>query len=104
MNTHLDQSHIVPNSAGGDKIAWIKLSSIYLPLKTPISDAKVLTGRQRPLTEVAFLFVEIETTSGQSGLGFSYSKRAGGQASSSMLKKLPMFSLVKTPAISERSG
>ncbi|QYA08687.1 L-talarate/galactarate dehydratase [Agrobacterium larrymoorei] len=78
MNTHLDQSHIVPNSAGGDKIAWIKLSSIYLPLKTPISDAKVLTGRQRPLTEVAFLFVEIETTSGQSGLGFSYSKRAGG--------------------------
>ncbi len=78
MNTHLDKSQIVPHSAGGDKIAWIKLSSISLPLKTPISDAKVLTGRQKPLTEVAFLFVEIETTSGHSGLGFSYSKRAGG--------------------------
>lgn len=62
----------------GESISWIRLSSIFLPLKTPISDAKVLTGRQKPLTEVAFLFVEIETTSGQSGIGFSYSKRAGG--------------------------
>jgi L-alanine-DL-glutamate epimerase-like enolase superfamily enzyme len=68
------------HSLVGDRIAWIKLSSIFLPLKTPISDAKVLTGRQKPLTEVAFLFVEIETTSGQSGIGFSYSKRAGGPA------------------------
>ena len=28
---------------------------------TPISDAKVLTGRQKPMTEVAFLFAEIHT-------------------------------------------
>ncbi|NHT78565.1 mandelate racemase/muconate lactonizing enzyme family protein [Rhizobiaceae bacterium CRRU44] len=64
--------------ASPDSIAWIRLSSIFLPLKTPISDAKVLTGRQKPLTEVAFLFAEIETTEGHSGIGFSYSKRAGG--------------------------
>lgn len=62
----------------GNGIAWVKLSAIHLPLKTPISDAKVLTGRQKPLTEVAFLFVEIQTRDGHSGLGFSYSKRAGG--------------------------
>ncbi|MDZ4134350.1 MAG: mandelate racemase/muconate lactonizing enzyme family protein [Paracoccaceae bacterium] len=61
-----------------DRIVWIRLSSIYLPLKTPISDAKVLTGRQKPLTEVVCLFAEIETAQGHSGIGFSYSKRAGG--------------------------
>jgi L-talarate/galactarate dehydratase len=61
-----------------DNIAWIQVSSCYLPLANPISDAKVLTGRQKPMTEIAMLFVEIETTQGHSGLGFSYSKRAGG--------------------------
>lgn len=54
------------------------VSSCYLPLAHPISDAKVLTGRQKPMTEVAMLFVELETADGQRGLGFSYSKRAGG--------------------------
>jgi L-alanine-DL-glutamate epimerase-like enolase superfamily enzyme len=76
MNTHLISTQSY--NTGAEKISWIKLSSIYLPLKTPISDAKVLTGRQKPLTQVAFLFVEIETSSGHSGIGFSYSKRAGG--------------------------
>jgi len=61
-----------------DRIAWIKVSSCYLPLANPISDAKVLTGRQKPMTEVVILFVEIETADGHQGLGFSYSKRAGG--------------------------
>lgn len=61
-----------------DSIQWIRVSSCYLPLATPISDAKVLTGRQKPMTEIAMLFVEIETTSGHRGMGFSYSKRAGG--------------------------
>ena len=61
-----------------DRIAWVKVSLAFLPLKTPISDAKVLTGRQKPLTEVAMLFAEIETRNGLAGLGFSYSKRAGG--------------------------
>ena len=61
-----------------DRIASIRISSTYLPLATPISDAKVLTGRQKPMTEVAMLFVEVETAQGHSGLGLSYSKRAGG--------------------------
>ncbi|ROR24886.1 galactarate dehydratase /L-talarate dehydratase [Comamonas sp. BIGb0124] len=61
-----------------DRITWIRLSSCYLPLATPISDAKVLTGRQKPMTEIAMLFAEIETRDGHRGLGLSYSKRAGG--------------------------
>ena len=61
-----------------DRIRWVKLSSIVLPLATAISDAKVLTGRQRPMTEVVLLFVEVATEQGYEGIGFGYSKRAGG--------------------------
>ncbi|SUG12626.1 racemase [Salmonella enterica subsp. arizonae] len=32
----------------GDRIEWVKLSLAFLPLATPVSDAKVLTGRQKP--------------------------------------------------------
>src|SRR5882672_5320787 len=64
--------------ASTDRIEWIQLSLVFLPLATPISDAKVLTGRQKPLTEIAFLFAEVQTREGHSGIGFSYSKRAGG--------------------------
>ncbi|WP_309070723.1 mandelate racemase/muconate lactonizing enzyme family protein [Arthrobacter sp.] len=63
-----------------DAIRHVKLSTATLPLATPISDAKVFTGRQKPMTEVVFLFAEIVTEQGVSGLGFSYSKRAGGPA------------------------
>jgi len=61
-----------------DRIEWIKLSLTYLPLATPVSDAKVLTGVQKPLTEIAFIFCEIRTAGGHEGVGFGYSKRAGG--------------------------
>ena len=62
-----------------DRIDWVKLSLVYLPLETPVSDAKVLTGKQKPLTEVAFVFAEIRTRDGFKGIGFGYSKRAGGR-------------------------
>ena len=65
-------------TAAGDRITRVQVSSCYLPLANPISDAKVLTGRQKPMTEIAMLFAEIETEHGHQGLGFSYSKRAGG--------------------------
>ncbi|MFF5264328.1 mandelate racemase/muconate lactonizing enzyme family protein [Actinomadura viridis] len=61
-----------------DRIARVRLSSLCLPLDTPVSDAKVLTGRQRPMTEIAFLFAEIRSEQGHEGIGFGYSKRAGG--------------------------
>lgn len=63
-----------------DRISSIRLSSVRLPLPDPISDAKVFTGRQRPMAEVVFLFAEIRTEAGLEGVGFSYSKRAGGPA------------------------
>ncbi len=65
-------------AASTDRIDWLQLSLLFLPLAAPISDAKVLTGRQKPLTEIAFLFAEVQTREGHSGIGFSYSKRAGG--------------------------
>jgi L-talarate/galactarate dehydratase len=74
-----------PSSLGSapavlDRIASVTLSSVTLPLPGAISDAKVFTGRQRPMTEVAFLFAEVRTEGGHEGVGFSYSKRAGGPA------------------------
>ena len=63
-----------------DRIARIDLSAIRVPLPTAISDAKVFTGRQRPLTEVAILLAEVATDDGAEGIGVSYSKRAGGPA------------------------
>ncbi len=61
MNARLIQTNplaagLAAGEASTDKIEWIKLSLIFLPLATPISDAKVLTGRQKPMTEIAFLF------------------------------------------------
>lgn len=74
--------------ASTDRIEWIRLSLVFLPLATPISDAKVLTGRQKPLTEIAFLFAEIQTRDGHEGVGFSYSKRAGGPGQYEHAKEL----------------
>lgn len=66
------------SSLASDQIAWLRVSACRLPLPMPISDAKVLTGRQKPMTEVALLFVELQSKDGHEGLGFTYSKRAGG--------------------------
>lgn len=81
-----------------DSIAWIQVSSCYLPLANPISDAKVLTGRQKPMTEIAMLFVEIETTQGHKGLGFSYSKRAGGPGQFAHAKEIAPTLLGEDPS------
>jgi L-alanine-DL-glutamate epimerase-like enolase superfamily enzyme len=67
-------------AASTDRIRHVKLFTLTLPLETSISDAKVLTGRQKPMTEIVFLFAEISTDHGHQGIGFSYSKRAGGPA------------------------
>jgi L-alanine-DL-glutamate epimerase-like enolase superfamily enzyme len=68
-----------PNTAQ-DQICWLKLTSVKLPLKTVVSDAKVLTGRQVPLNAVDLLFAEIESRDGHAGLGFTYTLRTGGPA------------------------
>ena len=63
-----------------DPITWIGLRSVDLPLARAVSDAKVSTGRQLPLSAVSLLFVELQTRQGHTGLGFSYTLRTGGPA------------------------
>jgi L-alanine-DL-glutamate epimerase-like enolase superfamily enzyme len=72
----------------GDRIERVALSLVVLPLAAPISDAKVLTGRQKPLTEIAFVFAEIRSRDGFEGIGFGYSKRAGGPGMYAHAKEL----------------
>ncbi len=75
------ERHFAARQAGAasvDRITSVALSRVVLPLATPISDAKVLTGRQKPMTQISFLFAEIATEAGYEGVGYSYSKRAGG--------------------------
>jgi L-alanine-DL-glutamate epimerase-like enolase superfamily enzyme len=75
-------------AATTDRIRHVTLSTLTLPLATPISDAKVLTGRQKPMTEIVFLFAEVRTENGHEGIGFSYSKRAGGPAQYAHAKEI----------------
>ncbi|MEO3803880.1 mandelate racemase/muconate lactonizing enzyme family protein [Nonomuraea sp. B1E8] len=81
-----------------DQIRHVSLSSVTLPLAVPVSDAKVLTGRQKPMTEVVFLFAEITTEEGHSGTGFSYSKRAGGPAQYAHAKEVAENLLGQDPS------
>jgi L-talarate/galactarate dehydratase len=89
-NTATDRyfAALQPGEASQDKITALTLSLVFLPLDRPISDAKVLTGRQRPMTEIAFLFAEITTAEGHEGVGYSYSKRAGGRGQYAHAKEI----------------
>jgi len=59
-----------------------------VPLKEPVSDAKVTTGRQRPLGDVDVVIATVTTADDLEGIGFSYSKRAGGPALFAHAKQL----------------
>ncbi|MEU7632033.1 hypothetical protein AB0C34_18900 [Nocardia sp. NPDC049220] len=87
-----------PGAATLDRIAQVKLSSSVLSLPNPISDAKVLTGRQRPMTKVVFLFVEIRTDSGHEGIGFSYFERAGSPAQFAHAKEVAPVRIGEDPS------
>lgn len=69
----------MPIACSNDQITSITLSKVLLPLPYSVSDAKVLTGRQKPLQDVALLFAQIKTSQGLEGIGFSYSLRVGGE-------------------------
>jgi L-talarate/galactarate dehydratase len=64
----------------GSTITKIACSLYRVPLAEPVSDAKVVRGRQRPLSDVDVLIAQVSTSDGLEGIGFSYSKRAGGPA------------------------
>ncbi|MBG9390270.1 L-talarate/galactarate dehydratase [Caenimonas aquaedulcis] len=83
--------------SAGDRIVSVRVSSCYLPLAHPVSDAKVLTGRQKPMTEIAMLFAQVESESGHWGLGFSYSKRAGGPGQFAHAKEIAPALLGEDP-------
>jgi L-alanine-DL-glutamate epimerase-like enolase superfamily enzyme len=68
------------NATNADPVRHVEVSLCRVPLRQPVSDAKVMTGRQRPLSHVDLLIAEIETHHGHIGFGFSYCLRAGGQA------------------------
>jgi len=85
-----------------DSIRHLTLSHVVLPLDNPVSDAKVLTGRQKPLTETVLLFVEVTTAEGHQGMGFSYSKRAGGRAQFEHLKEVAEVALGQDPSDIDR--
>jgi L-alanine-DL-glutamate epimerase-like enolase superfamily enzyme len=62
------------------RIERVRCRLFFVPLRQPASDAKVFTGRQKPLDQVAVLLAWITTSDGAEGFGLSYSKRAGGPA------------------------
>ncbi|MFI9486054.1 mandelate racemase/muconate lactonizing enzyme family protein [Promicromonospora sp. NPDC052451] len=80
-----------------DAVRAVRLSTVTLPLATAISDAKVFTGRQKPMTEVVLLLAEITTEQGFEGLGFSYSKRAGGPAQYAHAKEVAQAAVGEDP-------
>ncbi|NBE95605.1 L-talarate/galactarate dehydratase [Nonomuraea sp. K271] len=67
-------------TAPGDRVGSVRFRRYAVPLPAPVSDAKVATGRQRPLTRIDVLTCEVTTTDGLGGLGFSYTTRAGTAA------------------------
>mgnify|MGYP000087070070 CR=1 FL=1 len=81
----------------GVQAGQILAAAVFLPLATPISDAKVLTGRQKPMTEVVMLFAEVATAQGHTGLGLSYSKRAGTVTSTTAGVPFNLSALLTNP-------
>ncbi|MDN3520447.1 L-talarate/galactarate dehydratase [Halomonas ramblicola] len=80
-----------------DKISRIELSRVILPLSRPISDAKVMTGRQTPMKEMSLLFAELESRDGHSGMGFGYVLRSGGKAQYAHAQELAPFLIGEDP-------
>jgi L-alanine-DL-glutamate epimerase-like enolase superfamily enzyme len=58
----------------------------------------VLTGRQKPMTEIAILFCEVESSAGHRGLGISYAKRAGGPGQFAHARELAPALLGEDPS------
>jgi L-alanine-DL-glutamate epimerase-like enolase superfamily enzyme len=61
-------------------IREIRLSVVQVPIATPVSDAKVATGRQKALAQCTLLVAEVLAADGSTGIGFSYALRTGGRA------------------------
>jgi len=82
----------------GDRITRIELGLHDVPLACPVSDAKVLTGRQKPMAEVSVLTCHVATADGLTGLGFSYTTRAGCRAQFAHAKEVASVALGQDPS------
>lgn len=67
-----------------DKINRVEVRLIKVPLEKPVSDAKVIQGKQTPLKEIMITAATIITDEGRTGLGYTYCKRNGGPAQYSL--------------------
>jgi L-alanine-DL-glutamate epimerase-like enolase superfamily enzyme len=81
----------------GATITSLRCALYRVPLAEPVSDAKVFTGRQTPLGDVDVLVARIATSDGLEGLGFSYSKRAGGPALFAHAKQIAPLLMAEDP-------
>ncbi|TDD49551.1 mandelate racemase/muconate lactonizing enzyme family protein [Nonomuraea terrae] len=82
----------------GDRVRSVRLGHYAVPLDQAVSDAKVATGRQRPLTQIDVLTCEIVTDDGLTGLGFSYTTRAGCRAQFAHAKEIAENLLGEDPS------
>jgi L-alanine-DL-glutamate epimerase-like enolase superfamily enzyme len=80
------------------RIASVRFGRHAVPLARPVSDAKVATGRQRPLARIDVLTCEITTEDGLAGLGFSYTTRAGTPAQFAHAKEVGELLLGEDPS------
>ncbi|MCO6384712.1 mandelate racemase/muconate lactonizing enzyme family protein [Oceanicola sp. 502str15] len=80
-----------------DSIESLTLRHVVVPMDKPISDAKVLTGRQSPLAALDLLMVEVVSAEGHKGLGFSYTLRAGGAGMYALGCELAPFVIGQDP-------
>ncbi|MFB4264040.1 mandelate racemase/muconate lactonizing enzyme family protein [Nonomuraea sp. GTA35] len=80
------------------RIASVRFGRYAVPLARPVSDAKVATGRQRPLARIDVLTCEIATEDGLAGLGFSYTTRAGTPAQFAHAKEVGELLLGEDPS------
>ncbi|MFG1695547.1 hypothetical protein [Nonomuraea sp. NPDC049309] len=85
-------------AAVGDAVASVRFGRYAVPLATPVSDAKVATGRQRPLSRIDVLTCEIGTRDGLRGLGFSCTTRAGTPAQYAHAKEIGENLLGRDPS------
>ena len=80
-----------------DKITKVEVKLIRVPLKKPVSDAKVIQGKQTPLKEVMITAAIVETEGGYTGLGYTYCKRNGGPAQYALAKEYAPLLLGQDP-------
>lgn len=80
-----------------DKITNVEIKLLKVPLAKPVSDAKVIMGKQTPLTHVWLTCAIIETEAGLSGFGYTYCKRNGGTAQYALAKEFAPLLIGEDP-------